>query len=147
MGTAEDAVLALEHGVDVVWVSNHGGRQLDHGMGTMDMFREVVEAVDGNASVVLDGGIQRGSDAVKAVALGAKAVAIGRLQGWGLAAAGIQGLVRVLEILEEEIVIAMALLGVLSMDQLSPAYVCKGEAVTAAHEMSTWVNMPAGRIL
>ena len=137
----------MEHGVDVIWVSNHGGRQLDHGMGTMDMLREVVEAVDGNAIVVLDGGIQRGSDVVKAVALGAKAVAIGRLQSWGLAAAGIQGLVRVLEILEEEIVIAMGLLGVTFMDQLSPAYVCKGEAVTAAHEMSTWVNMPAGRIL
>ena len=113
----------------------------------MDMLREVVEAVDGNVSVVLDGGIQRGSDVVKAVALGAKAVAIGRLQSWGLAAAGTQGLVRVLEILEEEIVIAMALLGVPFMDQLSPAYVCKGEAVTAAHEMSTWVNMPDGRIL
>ena len=145
--TAEDAALAVEHGVDVIWVSNHGGRQLDHGMGTMDMLREVVEAVEGNASIVLDGGIQRGSDVVKAVALGAKAVAIGRLQGWGLAAAGTQGVVRVLEILEEEIMIAMGLLGVPIMDQLAPAYVCEGDAVTAAHEMSTWVNMPAGRIL
>ena len=147
VGTAEDAALAVEHGVDVIWVSNHGGRQLDHGMGTMDMLREVVEAVAGNASVVLDGGIQRGSDVVKAIALGAKAVAIGRLQSWGLAAAGTQGLLRVLEILEEEIVIAMGLLGVPLIDQLTPAYVCKGEAVTAAHEMSTWVNMPTGRVL
>ena len=83
----------------------------------------------------------------KAVALGVKAVAIGKLQGWGLAAAGKEGLVRVLEILEEELVIAMALLGVTSIDQLTPDYVCKAEVVTSPHEMSTWVNMPGERIL
>ena len=84
---------------------------------------------------------------MRAVALGAKAVAIGKLQGWGLGAAGVEGLVRVLEILEEEIVVAMALLGVTSIDQLSPKYVCEAEAVTPPHEMSTWVNMPNPRIL
>ncbi len=147
VATSEDALLAVEHGVDVIWVSNHGGRQLDHGLGTMDMLADIVEAVDGKADVVLDGGIQRGSDVAKALALGARAVGIGRLQAWGLAAAGREGLVRVLEILEDELVIAMALLGVTSIGQLTPAYVCKAEAVTTPHEMSAWVNKPVDRIL
>jgi isopentenyl diphosphate isomerase/L-lactate dehydrogenase-like FMN-dependent dehydrogenase len=145
--TAEDAKLAVEHGVDYVWVSNHGGRQLDHALGTIDTLPEVVEAVDGKAQIILDGGIQRGSDVLKAVALGADAVAIGKLQGWGLAAGGKDGLVRALEILEHEITVAMGLLGVTSLDQLTPKYVCKSEPVVPAHEMSLWVNMPGGRLL
>ena len=147
VATAEDAALAVEHGVDIIWVSNHGGRQLDHGLGTMEMLGEIVNAVEGKADIVLDGGIQRGSDVAKAIALGAKAVAIGKLQGWGLGAAGTAGLVRVLEILEEELIVAMGLLGVTSIDQLTPAYVCKAEPVTTPHEMSTWVNMLGDRIL
>ena len=147
IATAEDATLAVEHGVDVIWVSNHGGRQLDHGQGTMDMLKGIVEAVDGKADIVLDGGVQRGNDIAKAVALGVKAVAIGKLQGWGLAAAGQEGLVRVLEILEEELIIAMALMGVTSIGQITPAYVTDAEVVTSPHEMSTWINMPGGRIL
>lgn len=147
IGTAEDAALAVEGGVDVIWVSNHGGRQLDHGLGTMDMLREVVDAVGGRADIVVDGGIQRGADVAKAVALGARAVAIGRLQGFGLAAAGAKGVVRVLEILEDELVIAMGLMGVTCIDQLTPAYVCEAEAVTPPHEMSAWINMPGGRIM
>jgi glycolate oxidase len=147
IATAEDAVLALEHGVDAVWVSNHGGRQLDHGLGTMDMLPEIMNVVGGKAEVIVDGGVQRGSDVVKAVALGAKAVAIGKLQGWGLAADGTNGLVRVLEILEHEIRVAMGLLGVTSIDQLKPSLVCKAEPTTQPHEMSAWVNMPGGRIV
>ena len=84
---------------------------------------------------------------MKAIALGVKAVAIGKLQGWGMGAAGADGLERLLEILEEEIVVAIALIGVTTIDQLSPNYVCKAEAVTPPHEMSTWVNMPGTRIL
>ncbi len=147
IATAEDAKIAVEHGVDVVWVSNHGGRQLDHGQGTMDMLEEVVEAVDGNAEIVLDGGVQRGTDIAKAVALGARAVALGKLQGWGLSADGQSGVVRMLEILEDELIVAMALLGVTAIDQLTPAYVCRDEAVTMPHEMSAWTNMPGDRIL
>jgi len=147
VGTAEDAALAVEHGVDTIWVSNHGGRQLDHGLGTMDTLPEIVEAIAGKADIILDGGIQRGSDVLKAIALGAKATAIGKLQCWGLAAAGTEGLVRVLEILEDEIISAMGLLGVTSIDQLTPAYVRKAEAVTMPNEMSAWVNMPDGRVL
>ena len=83
VATAEDATMAIEHGVDVIYVSNHGGRQLDHGRATIDMLPEIVQAVGGRAQVILDGGILRGSDVLKAIALGATAVTIGKLQGWG----------------------------------------------------------------
>lgn len=147
IATPEDAMLAVEHGVDVIWVSNHGGRQLDHGRGTLDMLPGIVEAVGSRAGIVVDGGIQRGGDVLKALALGAQAVAIGKLQGWGLGAAGKDGLVRVLEILEDEMISAMGLLGVTSVDQLDASYLRKAEPVTSPHEMSAWVNMPGGRIL
>lgn len=147
IATAEDANMAIEHGVETVWVSNHGGRQLDHGLGTIDVLPEIVKAVNGKAKIILDGGIQRGSDVLKAISLGADATAIGKLQCWGLAAAGTEGLIRLLEILEDEMISSMGLLGVTSTDQLTPSYICKAEAVTIPHEMSSWTNMPGGRIL
>ncbi|OGQ78778.1 MAG: hypothetical protein A3F90_15080 [Deltaproteobacteria bacterium RIFCSPLOWO2_12_FULL_60_19] len=147
VATAEDAALAVKHGVSAVYVSNHGGRQLDHGRATIEMLPEVVDAVGGRAEIVLDGGITRGSDVVKALALGARAVAIGKLQGWGLGAAGQAGLLRVLELLESEIKTTMGLLGATRIDQLKPAYVCKSQPVAAAHEMSAFPHMPGGRIL
>ena len=142
VATAEDAALAVEHGVSAIYVSNHGGRQLDHNRGTLEMLPEIVEAVAGRAAVVLDGGIVRGSDVLKALALGAQAVAIGKLQGWGLGAGGQQGLVRVLEILESEIITAMALLGITRIDQLTPEYVCKSQPIALSHEMSAFAHMP-----
>jgi glycolate oxidase len=147
VATAEDAAIAVEHGVDVVYISNHGGRQLDHGQGTIDTLPEIVQAVSGKAEILIDGGFQRGSDVVKAISLGAKAVNIGKLQGWALAAAGQAGLVRALELLEAEMKIAMGLLGVTSVDQLRPAYVCRAQPTAPPHEMSTFVNMPGGRLL
>ncbi len=147
IATAEDAKIAIEHEVDVIWVSNHGGRQLDHGQGTMEMLPEIAESVDGKAEIVLDGGVQRGADIAKAVALGATAVALGKLQGWGLAADGQAGITRMLQILEEELTIAMGLLGVTSIDQLDPGYVCPAQPVTTPHEMSAWTNLPGNRIL
>ena len=146
VATAEDAVIAVEHGVDAIYISNHGGRQLDHGRATIEMLPEIVEAIGGRAEIVLDGGIVRGSDVVKAVALGANAVAIGKLQGWGLGAAGEAGLVRVLEILESEIITTMGLLGVSRTDQLKPAYLCKTPLLGLAHEMSAFPHMPGGRL-
>src|SRR5205823_12642338 len=101
--TAADAAIAAEHNVDFIWVSNHGGRQLDQAIGTMDKLPEIVKATGGRCQVVVDGGVQRGADVLKAIALGASAVAIGKLQGWGLGAGGKDGLVRTLEILEAEI--------------------------------------------
>ena len=141
VATAEDAEIAVEHGVEVIWVSNHGGRQLDHGLGSLDVLPEIVDAVRGRAEIIVDGGIQRGTDVLKAIALGANAVGIGKLQGWGLAANGPDGVRRVLEILEHEIISAMGLLGVTSMDQLSPDDLRRAEPVTPPHEMSAWANL------
>jgi len=120
IATGEDAKLAVEHGVDVVYVSNHGGRQLDHAQASIEVLPEVAEAVDGRAEVLMDGGILRGTDIVKAVALGAKAVGIGKLHGWALAAAGEPGVVRMLELLELEVRTTMGLMGVTSLVQLTP---------------------------
>jgi isopentenyl diphosphate isomerase/L-lactate dehydrogenase-like FMN-dependent dehydrogenase len=147
VATAEDAGLAMEHGVSAVYISNHGGRQLDHGRGTIDMLPEIVAAVRGRAEIVLDGGILRGSDVLKAIALGARAVAIGKLQGWGLAAAGQAGLIRVLEILKDEIVTTMGLLGITRLDQLTSSYLCKVQPMEPVHEMSAFPHMPGGRLL
>lgn len=144
--TAEDAELAVQHGVDVIWVSNHGGRQPDHGLGSMDTLPEIMQAVGGRARIVLDGGVLRGSDIVKAVAMGVDAVAIGKLQAWSLAAAGTAGCVRMLEILEDEMICSMGLIGVTQTSQLCASYLTKGDTVTMPHEMSAWVNMPLARI-
>lgn len=146
IATAEDARIAVDHGVDVIYVSNHGGRQLDHGLGTIDTLPEIVEAAGGKAEIVLDGGVTRGTDIVKALALGARAVTIGKLQGWGLGAGGKDGLVRVLELLEEELIVDMALLGVTRVEQITSNYVRKTPPVTLAHEMSAFVHIPGGQL-
>jgi len=145
--TAEDAEIACDHGVDYIWVSNHGGRQIDHGLGSLDTLPEIAQAVRGRAKIVLDGGIQRGSDIIKAIALGADVVALGRLQGWGIAAGGVAGAVRMLEILEDELTCNMGLSGLTSIDQITSKYVCKTDPVAWSHEMSSWVNMPTPRII
>ena len=123
IATAEDALMAIDHGIDVVYVSNHGGRQLDHGLGGIEVLPEVVEAVRGRAAVVVDGGFMRGADVVKAIALGANAVGIGRMQGLALAAGGEAGVVRALELIEDEVRRVLGLLGVTSFAQLDRRYV------------------------
>lgn len=123
IATAEDARLAVEHGADVVYVSNHGGRQLDHAQGGIEVLPEVVEAVGGRAEVVMDGGIMRGTDVIKALALGARAVGVGKLQGLALAAAGEAGVARMLELLELEIRTMLGLMGLNSIKQLDPSWV------------------------
>ena len=109
--TAEDAAQAVDAGVEAIVVSNHGGRQLDGVPATIDVLPEVVEAVAGKAEVLIDGGVRRGADVLKAVALGAKAVLIGRPCLWGLAVDGEAGVGRVLELLRQELTLAMALAG------------------------------------
>jgi isopentenyl diphosphate isomerase/L-lactate dehydrogenase-like FMN-dependent dehydrogenase len=138
IATAEDATLAVQHGVEGVYVSNHGGRQLDHGRGAIDALPEVVEAVGGRATVIVDGGFARGTDVVKAIALGAQAVGIGRIACCGLAAAGQPGLERVLELLEDEIKIAMGLLGVSRLDHLDRSYLVPATPVTLPHATSAF---------
>ena len=122
IATAEDAALAVKMGVELVYVSNHGGRQLDHGRGALDVLGEIVSAVDGRAQIIIDGGFLRGGDVIKAICLGADAVAMGRLYGYGLAAGGEAGVTRVLEILESEVVNTMGLLGATALDQLGPEF-------------------------
>ena len=129
IATAEDAEIALQHGVEVIYVSNHGGRQLDHGLGSMTVLPQVVAAVAGRAEVWVDGGFMRGTDVVKAIALGAKTVGLGRLPCFGLAAAGIAGLVRALEILEEEVRTCLGLLGVTSFAELTAKHVTSAPPV------------------
>jgi isopentenyl diphosphate isomerase/L-lactate dehydrogenase-like FMN-dependent dehydrogenase len=118
IATAEDALIALDHGVEWVYVSNHGGRQLDHGRGAMHVLPEIVDAVKGRAKIVVDGGFCRGSDVVKAIASGADIVGIGRMQCWALAAAGETGVGRMLELLEDEVIRTLGLLGVTSFAEL-----------------------------
>jgi len=126
--TAEDAELALEHGVGALWVSNHGGRQLDHAVGSLDVLPEVVAAVRGRVPVIVDGGFMRGTDILKAIALGASAVATGRMHAWALGAGGEPALKRMLEIVEFELRTAMGLLGVTSLGQLDASYVRRADA-------------------
>ncbi|MEE2996283.1 MAG: alpha-hydroxy acid oxidase [Pseudomonadota bacterium] len=140
--TAEDAEIALSHGVDVIYVSNHGGRQLDHGDGTIEILKEVVAVVGNQAEIVVDGGFVRGTDVLKALAIGATAVALGRFQGWALAAGGQPALVRALEIMEAEIRNAMGLVGVASIDELDINFVKEAGAVGESHELSAFPFLP-----
>jgi isopentenyl diphosphate isomerase/L-lactate dehydrogenase-like FMN-dependent dehydrogenase len=121
----QDAKLAVEHGADVVYVSNHGGRQLDHQQGAIEVLPAMVDAVAGQAGVVFDSGILRGSDVIKAIALGASAVSIGKLQAWSLAAGGEDALERALALLREEMLSIMGLIGVNSLDELGPEHLCE----------------------
>jgi glycolate oxidase len=138
IATAEDAALACEHGVSAVYVSNHGGRQLDHGRGALDFLPEIVAAVAGRARIIVDGGFCRGSDIVKAVALGADLVGIGRLYCYGLAAAGEDGVARVLELLEAEVFACLGLLGAASFAELDGSYLSPAEPVVTPHVLSAF---------
>ena len=138
IGTAEDAKIALDHGVEIVYVSNHGGRQLDHGRGSADVLPEVVEAVAGRAKIIVDGGFCRGTDVIKALALGADLVGIGRMQCYGLAAAGQAGIVRMLEILEDEVTRALGLLGVTNFGKLDRSYLHPAAAANGPHVLSAF---------
>jgi len=109
--TGEDVELCAEVGASAVIVSNHGGRHLDNTLATIEVLPEAVDAAKGKLEVLLDGGIRRGADVVKALAMGAKAVFIGRPLFWGLALGGEHGVIRVLDILREEVEITMAKCG------------------------------------
>ncbi len=122
IATAEDAAIAVDHGVEWIYVSNHGGRQLDHGRGAMHVLPEIAAAVKGRAKLMVDGSFCRGTDIVKALAAGADLVGLGRLQCWALAAGGEAGIVRMLELLEDEVQRCMGLLGVNSFAELDKSY-------------------------
>ena len=129
--TAEDARLAVDHGVDGVVVSNHGARQLDRVRATADALGEVVAAVDGRTEVWVDGGIRRGLDVAVALALGARGVLVGRPIYWALAAGGSPGVARALAVLREEFEIALALLGARTPADLRPDHLVDPRPTTA----------------
>jgi 4-hydroxymandelate oxidase len=123
---AEDAALAAERGVDGIIVSNHGGRQLDGTEATLRALPRVVDAVAGRSEVFMDGGVRRGTDVLKALALGARAVLVGRPCLWGLAAAGEEGVARVLEMFRQELMLAMALCGCPDVEAIDRSLIASG---------------------
>src|SRR5215468_6062968 len=138
IATVEDARIALDHGVGWIYVSNHGGRQLDHGRGSMEVLPEIVEAVAGRAGIIVDGGFARGTDVVKAIAVGADLVGLGRMQCYALAAGGEKALVRMLEILEDEVRRCLGLLGVTNFAELDRSYLQAARPVTVPHVFSAF---------
>ena len=121
--TREDAALCLEHGVDGIIVSNHGGRGEDNGISTVDCLPEVMEVVGQRIPVLIDSGFRRGTDVFKALALGARAVCVGRPYIWGLGAFGQPGVERALELLQTEFRVAMQQCGVRSLKEIDASYV------------------------
>jgi isopentenyl diphosphate isomerase/L-lactate dehydrogenase-like FMN-dependent dehydrogenase len=121
--TADDALRSLDEGAVAIVVSNHGGRQLDCAPATLRVLPEIVKAVNGRAEVLMDGGIRRGSDIVKAICLGARAVLVGRAYAYGLAAAGEAGVARALEILRADVERTLRLVGCPGVAALNPSYV------------------------
>ncbi len=121
--TREDAELAIEHGVDGLIVSNHGGRAEDSGRASIDSLAEVAEGVRGRVPVIVDGGFRRGSDIFKALALGANAVAIGRPYIWGLASFGQEGVEKVLSILRQELLFVMRQAGTRNIGEINRSYI------------------------
>ena len=138
IATAEDARIALDHGVEWIYVSNHGGRQLDHGRGSMEVLPEIVEAVGGRAKILIDGSFCRGTDIVKAIASGADLVGIGRMQCFALAAGGQAGVVRLLELLEDEVQRCMGLLGVARLAELDRSYLHAAAPTSVPHVLSAF---------
>lgn len=144
IATAEDAELCVQHGVDVVYVSNHGGRQLDHGRGSFDVLPEVVDAVAGRAKVFVDGGFSRGTDILKGIAMGADLVILGRLYLYALAADGAAGIVRLLEILEDEITVDLGLVGTPSFSALTRKHLHPANPTTTPHVHSAFPLLRLG---
>jgi isopentenyl diphosphate isomerase/L-lactate dehydrogenase-like FMN-dependent dehydrogenase len=138
IATAEDAKIAVEHGVAWIYVSNHGGRQLDHGRGSMEVLPEIVDAVAGRAKVIVDGAFARGADIVKAMAMGANLVGLGRMQCYALAAGGRSALARMMELIEDEVMRCLGLLGVTRFAELDRSYVQRADATTSPHALSAF---------
>lgn len=138
IATPEDAKIALDHGVEWIYVSNHGGRQLDHGRGSMEVLPEIAGAVAGRAKIMIDGSFCRGSDIVKALAAGADLVGLGRLQCFALAAGGQPAIVRMLELLEDEVQRCLGLLGVTSFAALDRSYLHPATPTNLPHVFSAF---------
>ena len=125
--TVADARRAVDMGVKLIWVSNHGGRQLDHTQSTIEALSPIVDAVAGRADIMIDGGFNRGTDVIKALARGARVVAVGRTMLWGLAADGAAGVARVCEIMRDELKINMGLCGRTRIQDLTPDLIFRAD--------------------
>ena len=141
IATGEDARIAVDHGVDCVYVSNHGGRQLDQGVGSIAVVPEVVEAVGGRGKVMVDGSITRGTDVVKAIILGADASRSAGSTSTGSRRPAGQGVVRLFEILEDEIRICLSLLGVNGYGELDKSYIRAAPQVVSPHVHSPFPQL------
>ena len=139
IATVEDALISIDHGIDIIYISNHGGRQLDFGLGTTTILTEIINTTKDHCEVYVDGGFYRGTDILKAVCLGASAIGLGRLYGYGMAADGVNGIIRVLEILEEEIINAMANLGATTLSELNKDLICKSDSVAEPTAFSAFL--------
>jgi len=128
--TREDAELAMEHGADGVWVSNHGGRQANTGRSTIECVPEVVAGVAGRGPVIVDSGFRRGGDIFKALALGATAVGVGRPYIWGLASFGQEGVEAALDILRTELHMVMRQMGTASVNKINKSFVTSANGLT-----------------
>jgi isopentenyl diphosphate isomerase/L-lactate dehydrogenase-like FMN-dependent dehydrogenase len=146
IATAADARLAVDHVIEAVYVSNHGGRELDHGRGTLDMLPEIVEAVAGRAEVWIDGGFVRGTDVVKALCLGANVVGIARLQAWAVCAGGAPAVARMLLNIEEEIKNAMGLIGATTLAGLGREYLTRVAPLGPWHEHAAFRHIGPSEI-
>ncbi|MEM7099209.1 MAG: alpha-hydroxy acid oxidase [Pseudomonadota bacterium] len=144
VGVAEDASRCVDAGVDVVYISNHGGRQLDHTRACIDALPEIAEAVDRRVPVVVDGGFMRGADVVKALCLGADLVGMGRFEALAMAGGGEEALVTALEILEHEIKTTMALAGVNKLADLTPDLVERAQPLGPSHVLSAFPLVEEG---
>lgn len=140
----EDAKQCVAAGVDVVYVSNHGGRQLDHTVACIDALPDVVEAVDGRVPVVVDGGFMRGADVIKGLCLGATAVGMGRFEALAAAAGGREAIVRALSILEREIQISLALTGVDDVADLHPGLLRRQQSTQVGDALSAFPLLEEG---
>jgi isopentenyl diphosphate isomerase/L-lactate dehydrogenase-like FMN-dependent dehydrogenase len=138
IATAQDAAIAIEHGVDWIYVSNHGGRQLDHGRGSMEMLPEIVDAVAGRAKVMVDGSFCRGTDVIKGIAAGADLVGLGRMQCYALAAGGEAAIVRMLELIEDEVQRSLGLLGVTGFAEIDSSYIHRAAPTTPLDVLSAF---------
>ena len=139
IATVEDALISIDHEIDIIYISNHGGRQLDFGLGTTEVLTEIINTTKDHCEIYVDGGFYRGTDILKAICLGATAIGLGRLYGYGMAADGVDGIIRVLEILEEEIINAMANLGVTTLSELNKDLICKSEPVVEPTAFSAFL--------
>jgi isopentenyl diphosphate isomerase/L-lactate dehydrogenase-like FMN-dependent dehydrogenase len=141
---ADDAKRALDHGADVIYVSNHGGRQLDHGIGAIDALRDVAPAVDGRAPIIVDGGFMRGTDVLKGLCLGADAVGVGRLLGLAMAAGGARATERMLELLELELRTSLALVGANCVEELDSSLLERATPLGTPHVLSAFPFLDEG---